>query len=62
MRNRQIRWWVAGAVAGIFLLGLACVGGLAILGLNPAVGMLISLGILFVASVAAAVGVSWSRR
>ena len=62
MRRQSIQWWVAGAVAVLFLLGLGSLSNQATLGVNPVAGLLISLVILFVAVVAAAVAVSWSRR
>jgi hypothetical protein len=62
MRRQAIQWWVVGAVAILFLLGLSSLSNQTILGANPVAGLLISLVIIFVAVVAAAVGVSWSRR
>jgi hypothetical protein len=60
MKKQAVAWWVAVAVAAIFLLGAGPVGNYASIGGAGTLSLLTSISLLFVGAVASIVALYWS--
>ncbi len=62
MSKQTIAWWVAAAVAAIFLLGIGPVGSYASLGGAGTLSVITGITLLFIGAIAGMVGLYWSFR
>ena len=62
MSKQAIAWWVAAAVAVIFLLGLSPLGDYAALGGANAVSFTTGVILLFIGAIAAIAALYWGRN
>jgi hypothetical protein len=60
MSKQSIAWWVAAAVAAIFLLGVGPVGNYGTLGGLNALTVMTGIILLFVGAIASIVALYWS--
>ena len=60
--KQMIAWAVALAVVVIFLLGLGPLGNYSVFGASGVAGILATIGLFFVAGVAAVVAIYWGKE
>ena len=62
MSKQTIAWWVAAAVAAIFLLGLGSLGSYSSLGGEAAVSLMAGIVLFFVGAIVSTVALYWMYR